>query len=83
MFRLLFVHDLQRKPDVDDHVLTGLHFGGVLEADPLRDAAEVHFPHQDVVLPIQVDDFARYGETHAFILPVVRAGLSKGDGRQS
>ena len=48
------------KPDVHEHVVVRLDLGDVLEADALRDAAEVDLAHQDVVLVIGLNDSSRH-----------------------
>jgi hypothetical protein len=40
----------------------------MIEAYPLRDAAEIDFSHKHVVFLIGLNDFSWYGQTHRTLL---------------
>src|SRR5262252_11159573 len=52
------------KADMHEHVIAGDDVGDVVEADALRDAAEVNLAHQDPMLAERLDHATRNAEAH-------------------
>jgi hypothetical protein len=71
--RFFFIHEADRKTDVDQGVVAHFRFGGVCEAYFLDDPAEVNLCHGQGIFLVDVGDFAGDGEAHINSLVIARA----------